>query len=610
MHWRQLVMVALLLFSSVVSNASELPEKVRIIEPSTLIARISNSTAKERTFLRHLILANKALKTLEFFQSHRHALQMHVFFQNAFASNQIERTKSLFSTEELEELVRYVLVFEHNASPYDPYTNQKLLLKKSTPEQILKWLDGIENATEITRLMTNPEFETQEYPAPDGAGLEECGGNLYEHGLTSDEIKKALTDGLKLAPNGRVVRDPVSLMPTFQKLALSQPDLDLQVRAALETAVSEYKEALPFALSEPQKRQIEALISLLENGTQEAAMQMQSAFIEDPVKTPIRFFSDFSFGFYDYNQILSKINATILGVDPALTEQTQELARQAPYFEKKFPYGKWRRQFPANYRTPILMAYTLFRAAGEEPGLHLENPNHPEESINVIPYGLPEKQERDSKALRSLVLLHETLGHNSGAINPNRYKGKDLSMGPTGISMEEMRANLAAIVSFLDPRLLKIDFAANAEEQKNLLSAWLTQLFRAIANTAAAKESLAWPHLRANFFLMNYWIEKKVLYFENGEFVIPNLKKLVTSSRKLLKKVQRIRALRLEKKMEKLYARYAPLDATAIPWVSEWARKPRRPQELLIFQPFEFTPGCDILLLGERDKLETAIPGL
>jgi hypothetical protein len=184
-------------------------------------------------------------------------------------------------------------------------------------------------------------------------------------------------------------------------------------------------------------------------------------------------------------------------------------------------------------------------------------------------------------------------------------------MGPEGASLEELRANLASFARFRDPKLVEIGLAEGPAELDALLRAWVTQYVSFIAIAGARGQSLAWPHLRAGLFLVNFWLEKGALRFRDGRFAVGDLDTLVRASTELLETVQRVRATRDPETLAALYAKYAPAEASRVPWVQAVAGKadPLDTGVVVVHRPFEIGEG-GIAFQGDAERIETLVPYL
>lgn len=615
-----------LLCLSRAAAAAPPPDRIAVVEPTSVVEMWRAASPRERQLLLHLSNATRALRTVVFYQTHRHALVIRKFLKKAVGSPAFRR---LLLPGEQVDLVRYAAAFLVWKGPYDNYANRKITLGVAPSRLTALWNDTlgpeVPHLGEIVRLMTDPAFEEREYPeSPEGTGLAETGGNLYA---------RRVSPSSPLEPNCRAISIGC------ERLAAGDPRVDREVSAALRTTATELRAAARHAGSKAQAAQLEALADYFLHGKAEDAKAAMRGLVSDGPETRFRFYAEFLYVMYDFRGGMGKLEATLMATDRELTRITRALASSAAYFEAKLPYGPWRAEFPPDHAPGILMLFPVLRGGpgDEDPGLHLESEiDGRARSLNVVPLVAPEvsahpvvRASLDTRlrafaidadadvalahhdaAVSRLVLLHELIGHGSGKVDPERYAGADpyTVMGPEGTSLEELRANLAAIALFLDPRLVEVGLGKSRAELETLLRAWVTQYVAMTAGFAAEGNPLVWPHLRASRFLIEYWLEKGVIEQRGGRFALKDLPGLVRVSTELLEVVQRVRATRDETKLRELYARYAPAEPGKGRWRPIVLAKPIvRP--LVVQQPYRVT-AKGIVLLGDVTRIESVIPSL
>lgn len=616
--------LALLLLSLTFATPEAGAREVFVVTPSSVSALWASASPRERELLVHLTAAARALRPVVFFQTHRHALAIRRFLVATL------RKPPALARDALDDLTSYAAAFLVKKGPYEELENRKLRLTVIGPDELRRlWRGALRSDApdEIVRLMTDPDFEAREYPeSADGAGLEQTGGNLYQHGLTAAEVGR-----LPTAPNCRVVR--LARGVRCQRLAAAEITLEPEVRAALRLASRELASAARFAATRAQKDQLMALARYFLDGDAEDATAARRALVGDALETRFRFHADFLYVMYDFRGAMGKLEATVLAAD---ARPTRRLAASAAYFEDKLPYGPYR---AAHDGPPpaILLAQPVYHAGAgsDDPGLHIDEggaalnlvPAYPRELLEhpawkrqltarLGAFGVaPEVAnavQHYGPAVARLVLLHELVGHGSGRVDPARYGADDpyTAMGPEGTSLEEMRANLAALALATDHRLVEAGLGADEAELADLVRAWITQYVAESAAFVAQGKPVVWPHLRGAFFLINYWLEKGAIRLADGRFSLVDLGALIRASTELLEVVQRIRATRDQPALLALYAKYAPADPREVPWVRELAGKGEAPASpLVVYQPFEITRR-GVVFLGDASRLESLIPFL
>jgi hypothetical protein len=619
---------------------------ITVVTPTPLAELWRRSSQGERALLAHLTAAARAVRPVVFFQTHRHALAIRRVLHAAFEPERRAATARLLGEAELRDLVAYAAAFLVKRGPYEEFTNRKLRLTVLGPERLRAlWAATPGGARtspreldEIVRLMTDPAFEAHELPAPPAAAdLPATGGNLYEHGLTLAEVADVAA-----APGCRVVRGPGG-RPVCQRLAAKSRGLDPEVRAALRETVAHLRQAAAVAGSRWQKRQLAALARYLERGAPRDAALAERALVAGAGETPLLLYAAFLYTMYDPRGQLGKLELTVMAVEPETTRLLRGLAGSAGHFEARFPYGRFRRELPAGGGAPaILLARPVLRGGpgAEDPGLHVEAVvDGRARALNLVPVQPPEvvgdpvfaadlgarlgrfvpAAEVEAAvrlfgpAVTALVLLHELIGHGSGTVDPARYGDDDPSaaMGPEGVSLEELRANLAALSILLDPRLVELGLAADAGALRALARAWIDQYVTTTAVLAARRDPFSWPHMRAALLLVTYWLDEGALVFDGTRFSIPDLDRLIAASTALLEVAQRVRATRDEAELGRLYARYAPADPSGVPWVAAVAgRADDLPEGVVVIQrPFHVT-NEGLVFLGDPADLAGLIPEL
>src|SRR5262249_51706950 len=115
-----------------------------------------------------------------------------------------------------------------------------------------------------------------------------------------------------------------------------------------------------------------------------------------------------------------------------------------------------------------------------------------------------------AKARQAIVLLHEIIGHGSGTYDVTKYDPKEdptTALGALGSSLEEQRADLAALVFSADQKLVDIGFYKDLAEakrvQKSMYDAYLANFMRDVSR----QRSLSEAHQRGHWLLINLLLE-------------------------------------------------------------------------------------------------------
>ncbi|MEI8348503.1 MAG: hypothetical protein WCG27_13625, partial [Pseudomonadota bacterium] len=208
---------------------------------------------REKKLAYHLIEASRAGRDIIFYQNHRHGLLIKSVLEKALAPEFIADTQALLGPKAFSELLKYSAKFEDLGSPYAT-SHLKYVLREVTPGQVEELVRihapakiSAQTVREVVRLLADPSFEVLRTPEdPAGKGLEECGGNLYERGITGEEVQAALKAGFKSNLNCRIVRGKNGGLKC-QVQALNNPEIDPAVRSAFERVVRQLRLAIPYA---------------------------------------------------------------------------------------------------------------------------------------------------------------------------------------------------------------------------------------------------------------------------------------------------------------------------------------------------------------------------
>ncbi len=580
-------------------------------------------SGNEKKLAYHLIQAAQSGRVLLFAQGHRHGLALKTVLETAVSSEHMAKTKQILGDEAFQEFLIYSAKFLDQAGPYAT-SNRKYILKKVTPEKVRELLKlyshGVDTAKqeEMVRLLTDPAYETQQYPeSPDGANLEVCGGNLYEKGITGAEVKTAIEKGLKIELNCYVRR--VSRGLACERLTVETAG---PIGSALRQVVSELKKAVPYAVSEHQKGELQHMIRFFEKGDIEEFRQANISWVRDGSRSTV----DFMLGWVEvYEDWLARIGSWesyVQIVDPEVSKKGQALAKHAQYFEDAMPFGKWKKKFPADYSPPAIMVYYFqeiasMRSGGYNlpnfddirrdvgaknvirlpmPGEDLDPQFHTMWEENLKEYLTPDKVEpllaTREKIWQNIVLMHEIIGHGSGTYDTEKYPNNEdpiSGLGSLGSALEEQRADLAALTFLGDPMLVEIGLykdAAEAERVRNLGYDFYAADF---LRRTAGQRTFTEAHQRGHWLFINRLLTKGALAWaaknggtatpENQVLVVKDYNKFHDISRDLLGELQLIKAVRDEAGLKSLFAKEAPLDEIQKPWAQAIIK---RGQDLLI----------------------------
>lgn len=613
--------IGLCVFISALSYAGKyepltVPETIRVTSSAPRKLVWQGLTTREKKLATHLFAAATAGKDILLNQNHRHGLFIKKVLETSLNQKNLSTTKAFLGTA-FNEYLNYAIKYEDQVGSYAT-SNRKYVLKKSTAEQITALFKrhapkvrakakalAIE---ESVKLLTDPQYEVLLKPEDsEGTNLALTGNNIYEHGITEQEVAEAIKKGLKSDVNCRIVRGPEGLLCEVQ--ALSNPKIQPEVRKALTTIVVELGKALPYASSEHQTKQISYLISYLTTGNVEDFRQMNIEWVKDGTHSKVDFMMGYVEYQTDYLTLVGSWESYVQIVDPKTTNLSVNLAKHAQAFEDQMPYGIYKKDFPDGYSPPAMMVYyfqeiSSFRSGGynlpnyddirRDVGakniIRLELPGQdvdpttlqsrremyqafaPAENVDdIVNYWTPGRQTK--------VLLHEIIGHGSGTYNTTKYGPKEdptTALGSLGSSLEEQRADLAALVFGADPIMVEVGMFKDLAEATRSRNAMYDSYNANFLRDVSKQQSLSEAHQRGHWLMMNVLLENGAVVKvskdgtpmtdENAVLKITDYDKYHQVSYELLGELQNIKAEREEAALKELYAKYAPLAAINDAW--------------------------------------------
>jgi dipeptidyl-peptidase-3 len=630
------------------------PETIRVTSSAPRKQVWESLSPKEKKLATHLLAASNAGKDILLHQNHRHGLMIKKMIEKSLNEKNLPATKAFLGSN-FNEYLNYAIKYEDQVGPYAT-SNRKYVLKKVTGEQATELFKlyapkasklAVE---ESVKLLTDAQYEVLQKPEDhEGTDLVHTGNNVYEHGITGAEVSEAIKNGLKSDINCRIVRSEKGLICEVQ--ALNNPLLQPEVKKAMTKVVAELTKALPYASSEHQSKQISSLISYFLTGNVEDFRQMNVHWVKDGTSSKV----DFMMGYVEYQtDYLTQIaswESYVQIVDPKTTNLSINLAKNAQTFENQMPYGVYKKTFPEGYAPPAMMVYyfqeiSSFRSGG----YNLPNYDDIRRDVgakNIIRLELPGqdvdpatlKDRREmyveyapaatvddivdywTKGRQTKVLLHEIIGHGSGTYNTQKYGPKEdptTSLGSLGSSLEEQRADLAAMVFAADPIMVKIGMFKDMEEAIRSRNAMYDSYNANFLRDVSKQQSLSEAHQRGHWLMMNVLLERgamskasrdgTTMTDDNVVYVITDYEKYHQVCSDLLGELQNIKAEREEAALKELYLKYAPLASIKDSWLQAIIK---RGENLAINagtfeQPWEIKDG-KVEVFGELN-LESIAP--
>ncbi|MGE4233186.1 MAG: hypothetical protein AB7F43_07645 [Bacteriovoracia bacterium] len=567
----------------------------------------------------HLLEASRIGRDLLFNQSHRHGIAIKEILVDAFSPKHIQETEKLLGGgDSFAEFMAYGAKFMDMSGPYES-SNRKYLVTIATPEQVGKVVEKYgkklspQTRTEIVKLITDPSYEVAQKPEDDqGTGLEECGGNIYEKGITGAEVLSAIKEkGLEIELNCRIIKKEDGSLTCERQTVHTQG----AVGNILTAVVKELKAALPYAKKSGrenfQHKQIENLIKYFESGDIEDFRQMNVAWVKDGTKSVVDFMMGYVEVYEDWQGKVGTWESYVQIIDPEMTKVSKKIAENAQYFEEILPFGKWKKVFPKDYSPPAALVYYLQEISSyRTAGYNLPNFDDIRTEVgakNIIRLPLPgEKDDPVIKEItresyeewaptskvdrltntyldvrRGLVLGHEIKGHGSGEYDRKKYGEKKdpiSELGALGSALEEQRADLAAIVILQDPKAIEIGLYKDAEDQKQSLETLFDGYLVEFVSRFSKQHSLSEAHQRGHWLFMNWLFDRKAIEWvakdekskptpDNQVLVVKDQLAFKKAAADLLAELQKIKATRDEAELKKQFDEKAPLSEAD----SEWA---------------------------------------
>lgn len=584
------------------------PSNIRITSSAPRQIVWDTLSAKEKQLATHLLAAASAAKGILLHQNHRHGLLIKNMLEASLNAQNLASTKALLG-EGFSEYLNYAIKFEDLVGPYAT-SNRKFVLSKVSAQQATELFKRYAPrapklaVSESVKLLTDPTYEVIQKPESTEADeLEISGNNVYEHGITSKEVAAAFAAGLKSDLNCRIVRGgPLGLKCQVQ--ALNNPELPAEVRRAMTNSVAHLKRALPFATTQHQANQLKYLIRYLELGNIEDFRQMNIEWVKDGTSSKVDFMMGYVEFQTDYMTQIASWESYVQIVDPKTTALSVGLAKHAQAFEDQMPYGIYKKTFPADYSPPAMMVYyfqelSSFRSGG----YNLPNYDDIRRDVgakNIIRLNLP-GQDGDpttlhdrremyqefspagaiddivnlwTKGRQTLVLLHEIIGHGSGTYNTARYAQNEdptTALGSLGSSMEEQRADLAALSFGGNPIMVEVGMFADQAEATRTRNAMYDTYLANFLRDVSKQQSLSEAHQRGHWLLVNVLLEKGAITLvsrdgtlmteANAVYKVNDYDLFHEVCVQLLGELQLIKAEREEQQLKDLYLKYAPLAA-------------------------------------------------
>jgi len=463
-------------------------------------------TTKEKLLAYYLYQAAVAGRDITYDQNHKHALVIR------YLIDQILTHPLGLNSEVEEKMLSYARLFWLNNGPYFE-RNKTKFLAPFTKSELLEAL-GIARANgadfsilgrpveqvvaEVEALLFDPLFEplvTNKNPGPNGDILADSANNYYEDVTLGDlegfEEKYPLNSRLaRVCPRKKPCRIEEQVYRTGFKDErgrkwVVEPGLYAE---QLEKVVFYLEKALQYA-SPGQDTAIKHLIEFFRTGDPGEFDKASIAWLA--VDPEVDFILGFIETYKDARSQKGEYEGLVYYKDVEFSTIMRRIADNAAYFENRAP---WDDRFKkTDIKIPVAAAINvLLGVGGAGPsipaGINLPNAQwirekHGSRSVllsNVMvaaraavsdraleEFALPEEVPivriyRESIG-RTMVALHEIVGHGSGKASPTLERDPSHYLKETYAALEEARAELVALHHIFDPKLIEIGAVPNEQ---------------------------------------------------------------------------------------------------------------------------------------------------
>lgn len=460
----------------------------------------------EKLLAYYLYQASLAGRDIAFDQKHRHALTIRHLLDGILSH-------PLGVAEEVESAIRkYAMLNWLNNGPYSERNKTKLRVPFSRTQfaeavgvarangatfdglkeplhEVLSAIDGLLFDPQHERLVTNKN------PGADGDILRDSANNYY-HDVTMADVQNykeafPLNSRLtKVCPKRKPCKIVEEVYRTGQKDARGRRWEIEPGRYAVQLArvIDNLTKALPYA-AEGQRVYLEKMIEYFTTGDPKAFDDASIAWLkESPAVDVIIGFVE---TYKDARSQKGEWEGLVYFTDKELTGIMKAIADNASYFENRAPWGDEYKN--KDVRIPVATAINVLTGIGGAgpfipAGINLPNAQwireqHGSRSVllsNVlaaaraavsdkalVEFALSEevpvvRAYRESVG-RTMVALHEVVGHGSGKARDGLGADPSVLLKETYSTLEEARAELVALHHVFDPKLVEIGALPNED---------------------------------------------------------------------------------------------------------------------------------------------------
>lgn len=403
------------------------------------------------------------------------------------------------------KVMDYTDLFWVNHSNYNNTTFHKFL-PEFTPDELKQaagialkagaWGGSQERIGQLLNELQRPIFDATYLPGntvknpPPGQDILTASANNFYHGVSLQD----LIGFHELHPlNSKLVKENGKLVEQVYRAGTPDGKVPAGLYAnELRHAIAALQMAQKYA--DPQQQAaIAALILYYQTGDPAAWYKFDVAWVQN--NPPVDFANGFIEVYRDARGQKGTAQSFVTVTDKPFTEAMQKLAQNAGYFERQDPWSPAYKN--PNPRPPVAKAVEAVVETGDF-NVNTIGDNLPNEQsihtqygtknfiftgsirafqdalgmklVNEFAYSADERQRAQDYGLLAtemMTAMHEVIGHGSGRLSP-QLQGHDPAdyLKEYYSTLEESRADLVALWSFWDPRLIQLGLIPNTDVAK------------------------------------------------------------------------------------------------------------------------------------------------
>jgi dipeptidyl-peptidase-3 len=533
----------------------------------------------EKLLAYYLSQAAIAGRDINYDQSHRFDLEIRDLMEEI-----IIHSEGL-APELVKKITDYTKLVWANNSHYNASTGVKIIpefsfdeLTQAAANALEKGADfGIkgedklkEKLTKLEKHIFDSQFEpllTNKSPGEAEDIITGSANNLY-HDVTLAEVEQLEE---KNPLNSRVTKVNGKIVEQVYRAGTNGISAGLYAEELEEIAVN-LEKALPYA-GKHQKETLEQLITYFKTGDPQDFRKYNISWVTDD--PPVDTINGFIEVYLDARGAKGEYEGLVYFIDRKTTKMMKDLAKEAQYFEDRMPweekYKKTHVQVPVSNSISVIMG---IGGTGPIPpiGINLPNPQDIREQYgsknvlltNVIrnaaeatgsravdEFALTQEEADLSKKYGGLfgelvTALHEIIGHGSGKVEPTLTEDPSVYIKEYYSTLEEARADLAALYHIWDDKLIELGIIPNLDVAK---AAYYGYARNNIVQLRRIKEGdkIEQDHMRGRHMIVSYLREvtKAVEPVEKEGKIymkVVDMEKMQEGIGELLSKIMKIKA--------------------------------------------------------------------